>query len=50
MAKYVNFELNCPLNYDLFSEIDLSIFNEPFLEEVDPVDVLKEVKDVNLGC
>ena len=58
MAEYVNFELNCPL-YDnlisedsnLFSEIDLSIFDEPFLEEVDPVDFLKKVKeDVNLGC
>ena len=49
---------NCPLFNDLisedsnlFSEIDLSIFDEPFLEEVYPVDFLKEVKeDVNLGC
>ena len=31
--------------------MDLSMFDEPFLEEVDPVDFLKEVKeDVNLGC
>ena len=31
--------------------MDLSIVDEPFLEEVDPVDFLKEVKeDVNLGC
>ena len=36
---------------NLFSEIDLCTFDEPFLEEVDPVDFLKEVKeDVNLGC
>ena len=42
---------NCPLYDDLisedsnlFSEIDLSIFDEPFLEEVDHVDFLKEVK------
>ena len=48
---------NCPLYDDLisedsnlFSEIDLSTFDEPFLEEVDPLDFLKEVKDVNLGC
>ena len=51
---------NCPLYDDvisqdsnLFTEIDLSIFDEPFffLEEVDPVDFLKEVKeDLNLGC
>ena len=49
---------NCPLYDDLisedssiFGEIDLSIFDKTFLEEVDPVDFLKEVKeDVNLGC
>ena len=50
---------NCPLYDDfitsedanLFSEIDLSIFDEPFLKEFDPVDCLKGVKeDVNLGC
>ena len=48
---------NCPLFGDfisedsnLFSEINLSIFDEPVLEEADPVDFLKEVKeDVNLG-
>ena len=47
---------NCPLYDDLisedsnlFSETDLSMFDEPFLEEADPVDFLKEVKeDVNL--
>ena len=44
-------QANCTLYGDLisedsnlFSEIDLSIFDEPFLEEVDPVDFLKEVK------
>ena len=48
----------CPLYDDvisqdsnLFSEVDLSIFDETFLEEVDPVDFLKEIKeDVTLGC
>ena len=51
MAEYVNFELNCPLYDDLFSEIELLAFDEPFLEEGDPLDVPKEVKeDVNLGC
>ena len=51
-------QANCPLYDDfiskdsnLFSKIDLSIFDEPFLEEVDPVDFLKQVKEyVNLGC
>ena len=49
---------NCPLYDDLisevsnlFSKIDLSIFDEPFLEEVEPVDFLQQVKrDINLGC
>ena len=48
--------VNFPLFYDLisedsnlFSEIDLYIFDEPFLEEAVPADFLKEVKeDINI--
>ena len=58
MSEYVNFELIVPCmtiliteDSNLFSKIDLSIFDEPFLGEVDICRFSKEVKeDVNLGC